>query len=40
MKGLRLLKHWVMGSNPSRGIDVCICFVFVLSCVGSSLEAG
>jgi hypothetical protein len=30
----------VVGSNPTRGMNVCIYSFFVLSCVGSSLAAG
>jgi hypothetical protein len=30
----------VVGSNPTRGVDVCVYSVFVLPCVGSGLEVG
>jgi hypothetical protein len=29
-----------VGSNPARGMDVCVYSVFVLSCVGSGLATG
>jgi hypothetical protein len=28
----------IMGSNPTRGMDVCVYSVFVLPCVGSGLR--
>jgi formate hydrogenlyase subunit 3/multisubunit Na+/H+ antiporter MnhD subunit len=30
----------VVGSNPTRGMDVCVYSVFVLACVGSGLATG
>jgi hypothetical protein len=32
----------IVGSNPTQGMDVCVCVysVFVLSCVGSGLVTG
>jgi hypothetical protein len=30
----------IMGSNPTRGMDVCVYSAFVLSCVGSNLMSG
>jgi hypothetical protein len=29
-----------VGSNPSRGMDVCVYSVFLLFCVGSGLASG
>jgi hypothetical protein len=29
-----------VGSNPARGMDVCVYSVFVLSCVSSGLATG
>jgi hypothetical protein len=36
------LNTGTVGSNPTRGMDVCVCFysVFVLSCVDRGLEMG
>jgi hypothetical protein len=34
------LNSGIFGSNPARGIDMCVCFVFVLSCVDSGLATG
>jgi hypothetical protein len=36
----RLLRQWVLGSNPTRGKDVCISSVFLLQWVGSGLAVG
>jgi hypothetical protein len=30
----------IMGSNPTRGMDVCVFIVFVWSCVGNGLATG
>jgi hypothetical protein len=30
----------IVGSNPTRGMDVCVYYVFVLSCAGSGLATG
>jgi hypothetical protein len=30
----------IVGSNPTGGMDVCVYFVFVLSCVGGGLASG
>jgi hypothetical protein len=30
----------IVASNPTRGIDICVYSVFVLSCVRSGLEDG
>jgi hypothetical protein len=30
----------IVGSNPTRGLDVCVCSVFLLPCVGSGLATG
>jgi hypothetical protein len=38
-----LLSHLdtgIVGSNPAQGIDVCLCFCVVLSCVGIGLATG
>jgi hypothetical protein len=34
------LSTGILGSNPARGMDVCVYSVFVLSCVGSGLATG
>jgi hypothetical protein len=36
------MQHGMVGSNPTQGMDVCVCVysVFVLSCVGSCLATG
>jgi hypothetical protein len=34
------LNTGIVGSNPARGMDVCVYSVFVLSCVGSGLATG
>jgi hypothetical protein len=34
------LNTGIMGSNPARGMDVCVYYVFVFSCVGSGLATG
>jgi hypothetical protein len=34
------LNTGIVGSNPARGMDVCVCSVFVFSCVGSGLAKG
>jgi hypothetical protein len=33
---------WIVGSNPTQGMDVCVCLfcVFVVLCVGSGLATG
>jgi hypothetical protein len=33
MNSLRSLERWIVGSNPTQGMDVCVCVysVFVLS---------
>jgi hypothetical protein len=31
---------WIVGSNPTRGMDICVFTVFVLSCVGDGLATG
>jgi hypothetical protein len=30
----------IAGSNPASGMDVCLCFCVVLSCVGRGLASG
>jgi hypothetical protein len=40
-RGLRPLGCWDIGSNPARGMDVCLlCLYVVLSCVGRGLCDG
>jgi hypothetical protein len=30
----------VVGSNPTRGMDVCVAYVFVFCCMGNDLVMG
>jgi hypothetical protein len=30
----------IVGLNPTRGMDVCVCSVFALSCIGRGLATG
>jgi hypothetical protein len=34
------LNTGIVGSNPAKGMDVCVYSVFVLSCVGSGFATG
>jgi hypothetical protein len=34
------LNTWVVGSNPTQGMDVCVCLFCVLSCESSGLATG
>jgi hypothetical protein len=36
-----IVVHWIVGSNPAQGMDVCpLSFCVVLSCVGRGLATG
>jgi hypothetical protein len=42
MNRLLPVEHWIVGSNPTRDIDVCVrlFYVCVIQCVGSGLATG